>query len=265
MLKNLKKFFLSSFATLWDERRCALCHAPFSPNHSQSADVAQFEYTKNALPQSDLLFCDQCKKLLQRQSGNRCPQCGLLFAWQEATLCGECLTSPPPWRNFRFYADYDLGVRQMLLCGKFGADIPALHVMGKMLAQRCADLPKPDGIVPIPLHFSRLRQRGFNQSLEIARPIAKKIHAPLRPEWLVRTQATKHQVGQSREERLASLQGAFASKAAVQGKTVLLVDDIFTTGTTLRRATETLLKSGAFAVDIAVVGRTQKNRIRENA
>ncbi|MEG2004910.1 MAG: ComF family protein, partial [Bilophila sp.] len=175
---------------------------------------------------------------------------------------GECLSHPPPWEHFRFFGSYSGALKTLMLRGKFGADPAALRLLGHFLALACADLPVPDAIVPVPLHVSRLRERGFNQSQELARPLAERLGIPLMPHLLRRQIATRHQVGLSRDERRANLTSAFAASQEARGKRILLIDDTFTTGTTLRKAAQALLAVGQsnanerVLVDVAVVART---------
>ena len=140
-----------------DEKRCSLCHVPFSPSSQ-----------KNSVPftSPDLSLCPSCASLLEPRTSGYCPSCGLPQAMRDAppSLCGECLCSPPPWEHFRFYGVYANTLKELLLRGKFGADSTLLHLLGKLLAQRCLDLPRPDAIVPMPLHPSRLRERGIGSS-----------------------------------------------------------------------------------------------------
>lgn len=190
--------------------------------------------------------------------------CGDLHALSDTspTLCGECLNTPPPWEHFRFYGLYSGALKTLMLRGKFGADPAVLRLLGHFLARSCADLPIPDAVVPVPLHASRLRERGFNQSQELARPLAEALGVPLMPHLLRRQIATRHQVGLNREERRANLTSAFAASQEAQGKRILLIDDTFTTGTTLRKATQALLdvghKNETVFVDVAVVARTAR-------
>ena len=137
-----------------------------------------------------------------------------------------------------------------------------LHLLGRFLALSCKDLPKPDAIVPVPLHSTRLRERGFNQCQELARPLSDALGVPLVPDLLLRQHPTRHQVGLSEAERVANLKSAFLSLPEVRGKRILLVDDTYTTGTTLRRAALALLDphAGAAAVDVAVVARTPREK-----
>lgn len=241
-----------------DERRCSLCHAPFSPVPHDAACAD----SSSPLPGASL--CPSCATLLRPRTTGYCPRCGRLQAIPDApqSPCGDCLTVPPPWDHFRFYGVYADALKDLLLRGKFGSDPVALNLLGNFLAQVCLDLPRPDAIVPMPLHPSRLRERGFNQCQELAYPVAEALGVPLRPDFLVRCLPTPHQVGLNREERLSNLQKAFVASPAVRGMRILLIDDTCTTGTTLRRATLALLDShgGAQAVDVAVVARTSSER-----
>lgn len=239
-------------ASSLDERRCILCHIPFSPIHP--AEPA---------PRTATPLCPSCRALLRLRTGGCCPSCGepAPFADAKPEPCEKCRNTPPPWEHFRFYGAYGGALKTLLLRGKFGADPAVLHLLGRFLAHACADLPKPDAVVPVPLHAARLRERGFNQCQELARPLADALGAPLMPELLHRRRPTRHQVGLSEAERLANLESAFSASPRVRGRRILLVDDTCTTGTTLRRAAVALLdQHGAAAVDVAVVARTPREQ-----
>lgn len=151
---------------------------------------------------------------------------------------------------------YEGQLRQMVLRVKFAEDHAAARLLGGLLARACTGLQQPDGVVPVPLHPERLRRRGCNQCLELARLPAVALGAPLRPHWLARVVPTRTQTGLSREERRRNLRGAFSAPHQLTGLRILLIDDICTTGSTLARAAECLLRAGAAAVDCAVVART---------
>lgn len=195
---------------------------------------------------------------MPRRMQGYCLRCGEPFA--VATLpcapCGQCLIAPPPWDQFRFYGVYEGLTRQLLLRAKFGVEHATLRALGTLLAHCCADLPRPDAIIPMPLHPTRLLQRGANQAQELARPVAALFGAPLRADLLIRTVPSRPQTGLSRAERTRNLRNAFTAAPQVQGKTLLLVDDTMTTGTSLRRAVNALMQQGAYTVHVAVVART---------
>ncbi|WCB47327.1 ComF family protein [Nitratidesulfovibrio vulgaris] len=273
-----------------DERRCAMCLAPFAPDipplppsfpdnapwrpgrhdgHEPStpppgqgdAPGGQDAAPVRAAPPSPSQLCPHCLAMMPRRMAGFCPYCGDLFPAHHApcTPCAHCLRETPPWRHLCFYGSYEHALRQLLLQAKFHSDPTAAHIAGGLLASVCADLPHPDAIVPVPLHTARLRDRGFNQCVEVARPISRILQAPLRPDLLARTRHTPPQTGLHRKERLRNLREAFAASPCCAGLHLLLVDDTMTTGTTLAHAARHLLAAGAASVDVAVVARTPRH------
>jgi ComF family protein len=117
------------------------------------------------------------------------------------------------------------------------------------------DLPVADGVVPVPLTLRRLRERGFNQSLLIARIIAKEIRAPLLMDILIKKKETPPQIGLTARERLLNLRNAFAVKGSVKGMRLLLVDDVMTTGATVTECSKQLMRSGAEEVIVMTLAR----------
>jgi len=146
---------------------------------------------------------------------------------------------------------------------------PAASVLGRMLAEAIAHLEpvlgeEPLVVIPVPLHFRKLRQRGFNQSELIARAALKLLTArerfPLAPGVLERRRETQSQIGLSRHQRRENMRGAFGvvQADAIKDKAVLLVDDVFTTGTTASECARVLRRAGASKVFVATVARTLK-------
>lgn len=218
-------------------------------------------------------------------SGERCHLCGeRLFSGIGQTLCGECLTERPAFEKASAYGSYEGGLRELIHLLKYERVRPAADVLGRMLAEAVTDLapefvipPLPkEGkngapkdvdnlpvVVPVPLHATKLRQRGFNQAELIARAMAKQrplgMRLELAPELLIRKRATESQVGYTRQQRLANLRGAFAADGAVSGRDILLVDDVFTTGTTVGECARVLRRAGAKRVWVATVARVLKS------
>lgn len=224
----------------WSERRCVACLEPFVP----PADA----------PGVTAALCPACADRLPRRTAGYCPRCGEVTADPAAPCapCGACLSDDPPWTDFRFYGVFDGLLRDVLHRAKYGADEACLNFLGRLLAVVCADLPRPDAVIPMPLHTERLRHRGYNQCREMARPLARALDVPLRDDLLVRQRPTRPQTGLGRKERLLNLDGAFRGLPAARGLHILLVDDTATTGTSLRRASHALLDAGAARVDAAV-------------
>ena len=207
------------------------------------------------------LFCPSCRPSFQRREAGYCPHCGEPSALADAPIvpCGECLQKLPPWNDFLFHGIYEGAFRELILRGKFNGALDALDAAGRILAALCVEhysaaLP-PQVVIPLPLHPSRLRERGLDQCLEMARPLAKALGIPLRVDMLRRESAAVPQASLDREAR-KKLRQIFEASPEVAGLRVLLLDDICTTGATLSRATEAMLAAGALSVDVVVVART---------
>lgn len=234
-----------------DERRCASCREPFIPHEAGAASA---------------FFCPQCRPSFLFREAGFCPYCGEPFAVADSPVvpCGDCLQKLPPWNDFFFCGIYEGALRELILRAKFRGGLDALHVLGMLLADRCAEhyssAPLPHVIVPLPLHPSRLRERGLDQCLEMARPISKRLGIPVRSDILIRQKASAPQAMLNREQR-RELDQPFAS-LPVQGMHVLLLDDVCTTGATLGRAAEALLLAGAAAVDVAVAARASRHSVQ---
>jgi ComF family protein len=160
-------------------------------------------------------------------------------------------------------------LRELIHLLKYEQVRPAANVLGRMLAEAIADLEPLFGaslplVVPVPLHSRKLRQRGFNQSELIARAAVKLTPADRRMQVssgvLQRCRETQSQIGLSRHQRRENMRGAFAvaKSAEIAGREVLLVDDVFTTGTTVSECARVLRRAGASKVFVATVARTLK-------
>lgn len=125
------------------------------------------------------------------------------------------------------------------------------------LAQLAAGHPKPDLLLPMPLHPGRLKERGFNQSLEIAKPISRWLDIPLAADACQRTRDTPTQTGLKWKERRRNVRGAFACDLDLSGKKIAILDDVMTTGATLNEISRVLKACGASEVSAWVVARTQ--------
>ena len=202
-------------------------------------------------------LCSVCANVLARRSGGYCSRCGELAASAQTlpAPCGECLKNPPPWGEFFFHGVYGSLLRDLILRFKNGHELSLGNVLGRLLADHPGLSVAYDVIIPMPLHSRRLLERGFNQAQEAARPLAARHCLHLAPERLVRTAFREPQTGLSLKEREKNVQGVFAA-SGVSGMRILLVDDIATTGATLRSATKTLLRAGASGVSVAVIART---------
>ena len=164
---------------------------------------------------------------------------------------------PPPWQAYTQHAAYEGLLRELLLRLKFGRELPLAHHLGALLAGHQHFSGGLGGalVLPIPLHPQRLRARGFNQALELAKGFAAR-GGHMDESALSRTAYTKSQAGLHFAERQKNLKGIFAAAPRVRGARILLVDDVFTTGATMREAAGTLLTAGAAHIHVAVIART---------
>lgn len=151
----------------------------------------------------------------------------------------------------------------MLLALKFKDAVQIGHYLGSILAYHPLLHTLPvDSVVPIPLHAKRLAARGYNQSMEIARPVATHLGIALQPELLLRVRSTAPQSGYSLKERQENIFGAFSCSAEAKGRRILLVDDTFTTGSTVEAAARALKQAGAASLSVAVVSRTPRHSLK---
>jgi ComF family protein len=182
--------------------------------------------------------------------------------------CGVCRQQTPPFARALAYGSYDAGLRELIHLLKYEHVRPASNVLGRMLAEVIAAVKPafsgPALLIPVPLHKRKLRERRFNQSEMIA-AAALKLHGrdsiSMVPDLMERRRETEAQIGLTRNQRRENIRGAFAvtrPQAAV-GREVLLVDDVFTTGTTVSECARVLKRAGAAKVWVATVARTLKH------
>lgn len=174
-------------------------------------------------------------------------------------LCGSCTDKPFPFARTRAACLYDDASRDLILAFKHGDRLDLAPMLSRWLERAGRGLlVEADLIMPVPLHPSRLRQRRYNQAAELARPVARRLNRVYAPDLLRRIKATS-QAGKGAEARWRAVRDAFAAperaKAQIAGKRIVLVDDVFTTGATLKACAQTLLKAGAGAVDVCVLAR----------
>ncbi len=188
--------------------------------------------------------------------------------------CGLCRKLQPPFARATAYGSYDGALRGLIHLLKYQQIRPAAVVLGRMLAAvieaEAGSLPAEEVvIVPVPLHIRKLRQRGFNQSELIARAALRL--KPAERYWringsvLQRCRETQSQIGLTRHQRRANMRGAFlvAGPHEIEGREILLVDDVFTTGTTVSECARVLRRAGASKVWVVTVARTLKAGAQE--
>ena len=225
---------------------------------------------------SRLPVCDDCLAAITPRQGIACAICGERLAGRYAVnertnepVCGDCLAHQPEFEKSAAYGSYEAGLRELIHLLKYDRVRPAANVLGRMLSEAIADLDpgfgdSPPVVVPVPLYPGKLRGRGFNQCELIARAALKLRPAgrewTLNPGLLVRHRDTESQTGLTPRQRRENMRGAFRvpDPSQVKGRDILLVDDVFTTGTTISECARTLKRAGAARVWGATVARVLK-------
>lgn len=207
----------------------------------------------------DGVICAACHThhLADRRARCRCCGIGLVSA---QPLCGRCLSQPPAFDGScaatSYQAPVDLLVQQL----KFGARLPLASAFAAQMLDRLRAEQRDgfDLVLPVPLSAERLAERGFNQALEIARPLARALRLPLRSDLCMRVRDTAPQATLALADRQGNMRGAFAvlDREAVRGRHLLVVDDVMTTGHTLDALAACLKRNGAARVTNCVFART---------
>ena len=203
-------------------------------------------------------LCPACELSLPRTEW-ACPRCAAHGAAMEieGVACGECQTHPPAYVSARAAFRYASPVDKLIQHLKYHDRLELSRLLGGYLANHLQALndPLPDVVVPVPLHSSRLRERGYNQSLEIARFVAQPLELPINWKDAQRIRPTVPQTELPREQRRKNVRGAFMTGGAFAGRRVAIVDDVMTSGHTANALAESLLRSGAVEVRVWVVAR----------
>jgi ComF family protein len=178
-------------------------------------------------------FCADCWKQVEFLGESGCESCGLPLEATEQTSCARCLAAPPRIARTRAAVAYDDISRSLAIRLKYGRKV----AIARTMAHYMAPLVKPSGeavLVPVPLHRTRLWTRGFNQSALVARELSRRLEIRADPLALRRIRRTPPLKGMSPLQRRKTVTGAFrvSDKAAIAGRTVILVDDVLTTGST---------------------------------
>jgi ComF family protein len=188
-----------------------------------------------------------------------CRACALpLESASEASVCPQCLCDSPPqdrsWAAFR----YEAPVAQAVVELKFRGRLAPAHVLGRLMADRLAARPQPlpELLIPVPLHARRLRRRGYNQTLELARELARRLSLHLAPQAARRILATGEQTRLDAAARRRNVRGAFVvDSAVVRGRRVALLDDVITTGATAADLARATRAAGAAGVEVWAAAR----------
>ncbi len=204
------------------------------------------------MPYKDL--CLTCYKALIKV-GNHCYRCAQPLPLSEQ-LCGLCQSTPPAFdRTFAPFI-HQGEIRYLINQLKFQGAYKYSHILGLLLAEHLAKTVNPAKlIIPVPLHPIRYRQRGFNQTLEIAKTISKELSIPINNSCCQRRKNTPHQISLTAKQRLKNIKNAFQVIENIDTPHIAILDDVLTTGATANELAKTLKASGVEYVDIWVCAR----------
>jgi ComF family protein len=211
-----------------------------------------------------LHICSACRDRLPLVSSPLCPICGIPFTGTGGDhRCGACLIHPPHFDSARAHFLYEGAIRDLIHSFKYNQNTKLRYPLALLTLEGMSGFLKehdPHLIIPVPLHRSRLRKRGFNQAVLLGRVLSRQLTLPMLTNTLVRTRSTEPQIELSAAERRLNVKGAFTVNRPdrVAGKRILLLDDVMTTGSTMDECAKELKKAGADVVVAATIARTAK-------
>lgn len=197
-------------------------------------------------------FCADCWTKIEFLGLGGCTVCGLPLEGTDIDTCGRCLARPPRLQRMRAATAYGEISRSIALRLKYGRKVALGRTMARYMAPLLGELPDNAVLVPVPLHRRRIWTRGFNQSAIVGRELAQRLGAAFEVDALLRVKPTPPLKGMSMQQRRRAVAGAFRvnSSAELRGRTVVLVDDVLTTGSTANACARVLKRAGAERVEL---------------
>lgn len=206
----------------------------------------------------ELDLCVECEKLLPWLK-NTCMYCAA-FLISNQSICGACLKKPLPFHKLYVSFSYTEIIKKLITGLKFQQQLVYAHILGTLLAEKInaqyQNEKLPDMLIPVPLHKKRLYERGFNQAIEIARPISKKLNIPIEYKRCVRVVNTAAQSNLPANQRSSNVKNAFVAHKQLTYKHIALLDDVITTGHTLTEISRALYDVGIKKIDVWCCART---------
>ncbi len=246
-MHSLAEKFLQQLYSLFQEKRCAYCEQVYIPNKTTCTLYA---------------LCANCTAQLQRYKKSYCANCGKISPQENSTItmssCVHCASQNIPWDKLAFYGLYENTLQGIIKDSKFSNNLIFTRSLAELIAPLLKEFPYFDFIVPMPLHTRRLQERGYNQCLEIVKYINEKYNYPYNAKALTKVRHTKAQSTLSQAQRKVNVQNAFeANKDVVKDKSIVLFDDVSTTGSTLFWASKALKQAGAKEVFVLYIAATK--------
>ena len=256
-LHSLVQGLYQSFLDAIFPRKCLVCGA-FEGLQPSDEGIASDPLAHITAP----CFCASCRKDLRPIASPFCSKCGRPFVSREGDnhVCWECLVERRHFRRARAFGLYDGALMEAIHRLKYGRHTSLSRPLSALLREiffQCWDVTTVDLLVPVPLHLKRLRQRGFNQAHLLIRRWAKQDGIAFDGLTLLRSRWTEPQTALSRKERKKNIKGAFVvqHRETIRGKKIVLVDDVYTTGSTVNECARVLMKAGAALVDVLTLAR----------
>ncbi|HSF71028.1 MAG TPA: ComF family protein [Methylotenera sp.] len=252
-LKNSHLFNFNYFKEALFRQNCVLCNAYIDALEATNAQV-----NRHAV-------CSPCLNDLPWHPKTSCPQCGLASsgAGLYRTVCGNCINSAPDFDTTHAVFLYQFPIDSMMQRYKYGKSLNIGNIFGQFLGikmQPEAHADNIDLVIPMPMHPQRLKERGFNQALEIAKVLTKNCKEKLDFKSVIRQTLTPPQASLPLKERVKNIKGAFKvngdSPNQFQGKRIAIVDDVMTSGASLNELAKTIKQAGAVHVECWVIART---------
>lgn len=207
-------------------------------------------------------LCGRCYAAIPLLPLPVCEACGLPVAPMDAregpgARCPTCVAHPPPWEWARAAAAYAGTARDALHALKFEGKRALARPLGELLVDPCLAAAAGDleAIVPVPLGRARARARGYNQAMLLAERLGRGVDAPVRARWLARLRETAEQSGLGATARAGNVRGAFVASSSAAGRSVVVVDDVLTTGATVAECARALRRAGARKIGVLAVAR----------
>jgi len=227
-----------------------------SPIKTLAAQVLDFALPPRCAGCAEIIdevdgFCPTCWMTLEWLGSGGCEHCGMPLEATDAALCGRCLAAPPPLDRMRAAVAYGPLARGIALKLKYGRKIALARTMARYMAP-LRGLASDAILVPVPLHRRRLWWRGFNQSGLIAKQLGAQWGMPVDQHLLRRARPTPPLKGMNEAQRQRAVNGAFAAIEGrkIEGLTIILIDDVLTTGSTAAACAKVLRKAGAGRVEL---------------
>jgi len=235
--------FRGVWHALWPSR-CPLCREPLSLSEWDS-------------------FCSWCLETIKPVGEPVCRVCGRALSEAGSPpqeVCGFCTTHPPSFDLARVHGIYEGALREAIRDFKFKGKRSLAPAQARLMAEAFSEWftdVSLDAVVPVPLHKSRIAERGFNQAVDLARPVGRARDLPVLYDALLRTRPTEPQYGLTINQRRENVRGAFSTKRPelVKDRSLILVDDILTTGTTVSECAKMLKRAGAKKVAVLALAR----------